>query len=90
MEGCHTRPMRSAASAYEFLVRSKATGCSDKRLLVVPGDPAHSYVIDKLVNRNLCTGVPMPKVLRGRPWEQLPRAQVQALYDWICEGAPNN
>jgi hypothetical protein len=59
--------------------------CSDLRLDVKPGDPEHSYVIDKLTGRNICSGVPMP---RGEP--MLPAAQIQTLYDWICEGAPQN
>jgi hypothetical protein len=90
IEGCHGFKVRTAAGTYKFLVNAKATGCADGRVLAAPGDPGHSYVIDKLADHELCNGAPMPRVLPGRPWTPLPQAQVQAIYDWICEGAPND
>jgi hypothetical protein len=90
IEGCHGFKVRNAAGSYKFLVGAKSTECDDGRLLAKPGDPEHSYVIDKLVDRNLCKGDPMPKFLLRHAWTELPQADVQTVYDWICEGAPNN
>jgi hypothetical protein len=81
---CHSA-MQSSSGFYGMLVNQISEECSDLRLDVKPGDPEHSYVIDKLTGRNICSGVPMP---RGEP--MLPAAQIQTLYDWICEGAPQN
>ena len=59
--------------------------CADQRLIVKPGDPANSYLIQKLVGSEMCFGVRMPKM--GEP---LPAASIQTLVNWICQGAPNN
>jgi hypothetical protein len=90
IEGCHGFKVRTPAGTYKFLVGAKSTQCDDGRLLASPSDPEHSYVIDKLTNRHLCKGDPMPRTLRSHDWTELPQADIQAMYDWICEGAPNN
>ena len=51
-----------------------------------PGDPEGSYVIHKLTGKNLCA--PNTTMPLNKP--KLPAAEVQTVYDWICEGAPNN
>jgi hypothetical protein len=78
-ELCH------AAWTYESLMGKVGTGCCDGRLVVRPGDPAGSYLLDKLGNRDLCSGGRMPL---GRA--PLTPVQMQAIADWICEGAPMN
>ncbi len=59
--------------------------CTDGRLFVKPKDPEHSYVINKITDKNLCGGVPMPNM--GTP---LSSTDIQTIYDWICEGAPDH
>ncbi len=70
---------------YAALVNVQTTECSDQRVIVKPGDPNSSYLIQKLQGIDMCMGVRMPKL--GEP---LPAADIQTLADWICEGAPNN
>jgi hypothetical protein len=70
---------------YASVVGKAATECCDGRLLVAPGDPAHSYLLDKIRAHDLCRGAPMPL---GLP--PLPDAKAQAIADWICLGAPKN
>jgi hypothetical protein len=56
------------------------------RMMVNPGDPEGSYVIHKLTGKNLCS--PFSTMPLDKP--TLSAADVQTVYDWICEGAPNN
>jgi len=70
---------------YSSLVNVATTECDDHRLLVKPGDPMNSYLIQKLDNIAICMGDRMPKL--GEP---LPAATLQTLVDWICQGAANN
>jgi hypothetical protein len=89
IEGCHFG-IRTPAGAYTFLMAAAAK-CTDGRKNVAPSDPSHSYVVDKLTNSNLCGGSgPMPKARRAGSWQSLPTEEIQTIYDWICEGAPNN
>lgn len=74
-----------SAKAYAELVNVASSQCSDKRLLVVPGSPATSYLMQKLLNVNLCSGSQMPK-----SGQSLPAAQLDKISGWICSGAPNN
>ena len=88
--GCHvgTRPKAKlnlvASQAYDDLVNIAADQCSD-RLLVVPGNPSASYLMDKLYGSNMCKGNQMPK--QG---VSLSAAEIEAIVSWICRGAPNN
>jgi hypothetical protein len=85
---CHRVSFASAQSTHDFLVNGPALECSDGGVLVLPGDPEHSYVIDKLTDRNLCAGEPMPRAIGA--WKSLPKKDLQTIYDWICRGAPND
>ena len=88
VEGCHI-PMHTAAGAYNLVVSQPATECTDPRLQVMPGDPEHSYLINKVTDTNLCGDFPpMPKALST--WIELPPNIIQPVYDWICEGAKND
>jgi hypothetical protein len=80
-EFCHrlTTPSR----AYAFLVNQDSVECDDSRPLVTPGDPDRSYVVDKILDRNLCAGHPMPRGLENR----LSPDEVRTVTDWICGGA---
>jgi hypothetical protein len=70
---------------YASLVSAAATECDPARVIVTPGDVAHSYLIDKLSGHDMCTGVQMPKM--GTP---LAQDQVDAIASWIAQGAANN
>jgi hypothetical protein len=70
---------------YSALVNVKTTQCDDGRVFVKPGDPANSYLIQKLDGTSMCMGVRMPKA-----GSLLSPADMQTLESWICQGAPNN
>ncbi|MRG91402.1 hypothetical protein GF068_05620 [Polyangium spumosum] len=74
----------SAGNAYAALVDVPASQCNDGRKRVLPGDPAQSYLIDKMMNVDICSGTKMPKL------GLLPSAQISTVANWICAGAPNN
>lgn len=74
----------SAGKAHAALVGVEATQCSDGRLLVEPGAPSESYVMDKITNTDLCSGGKMPK--NGT----LPSGDAATIANWICGGAPDN
>jgi hypothetical protein len=85
-EYCHGLAMMSASRAYAFFVDQPSFECDGMRRLVTPGDPDHSYVMDKVLGRNLCSGHVMPRGLENR----LSTDEVRTLTDWICEGARND
>jgi hypothetical protein len=74
---------------YAYLVGKTSTQCADGRLNVDPGNPENSYLIDKIINQDLCGGKPMPRTYGGE-WTPLPDADVQTIYDWICSGAKDD
>lgn len=57
-------------------------------VLVVPGDPAASYLYLKLTTTP-CAGSQMPVTELGAP-APLPACELAALHDWIAAGAPND
>lgn len=85
-EMCHGFALQSAANARAFLVGQPTTQCDDHRLRVAPGDPEHSYLLDKLTATNMCTGAAMPKAFNGG-WHPLAADALQSVYDWVCAGA---
>jgi hypothetical protein len=84
-EYCHGRTMMTARDAYTSLVGQPSIQCDDGRPLVAPGDPDHSYLMDKILGRNLCAGYAMPRGM----WHITPD-EIRTLRDWIAEGAPND
>jgi len=70
-------------SAHESLVGADATQCTDARLRVDPENPDNSYLLDKLLGQNLCTGEAMPRI--GPPLEA---DEIATIQQWIAEGAP--
>ena len=65
--GCHggAHPAQgllldSAATIESSLVNKPSSQCSDKQL-IAPGDPAASYLINKLTGSGMCSGSQMPK-----------------------------
>lgn len=89
--GCHggSRPSAgldlSPGNAYAALVGKLTSGCRDNRVRVAAGNPSGSYLLDKLLGQNMCSGSQMPA--RGT---SLPPAQIEAVRSWICQGAPAN
>lgn len=83
-DGCH-KPLKTAAGTYQYLVSRLADQCTELRMLVEPGHPEKSYLVDKITATNMCSGAPMPK--DGDP---LPDADIQVIVDWICQGALQN
>jgi hypothetical protein len=89
--GCHSgvRPKENlaldAGKAFAELVGVATDQCSGQRTLVVPGDVRASYLMSKLLGTELCSGSQMPKA-----GQSLPAADLAAIGDWICQGAPNN
>jgi hypothetical protein len=71
--------------AYAELVGVATSECGGARTLVTPGDAGQSYVMQKLLGSNLCTGSQMPKA-----GQSLPANQLALISDWICQGAKNN
>ncbi|MFO0592940.1 MAG: hypothetical protein U0441_35690 [Polyangiaceae bacterium] len=87
-ETCHQVSLGNPNVNYGWLVNQPADGCMDGRLRVKPGEPENSYLVDKLTNTNLCKGSGMPKGING--YSPLPDNQIQAVVDWICQGAKQN
>jgi hypothetical protein len=83
-EFCHR--LTSASLAYSFLVNQPSQECDDSRPLVTPGDPDRSYLVDKILGRNLCAGHPMPRGFENR----LTPEEIRTVTAWIDEGAPND
>ncbi len=89
--GCHSgaAPKQGltlvSGMAYGSLVGVASSECGASRKRVQPGDPSASYLMDKLLGTNLCSGSQMPKSGQG-----LPKAQIDTIGAWICAGAQNN
>jgi hypothetical protein len=89
--GCHSgaRPKEGltlvTGSAYSNLVGVATTQCNGTRKRVVPGSPSSSYLMQKLLKIDVCTGTQMPKAN-----QTLPAADLDKISSWICSGAPNN
>ena len=69
---------------YAAIVGKPASECMPQRMLVAPGDPENSYLVQKLEGTHMCMGEKMPK------GGTITTAQLQTITDWICNGAPNN
>jgi hypothetical protein len=89
--GCHSgnKPKENLAldvtKSYPELVNVATSECGGSRKLVVPGSPASSYLMQKLLGVSMCTGTQMPKA-----GQSLPQKQLDLVSGWICSGAPNN
>jgi hypothetical protein len=90
-QGCHAgaKPKQGlsllANVSYDELLGSTAQQCSDSRRLVVPGDPAESYLMSKLTGVSMCSGTLMPKADSALSAEEL-----AVISSWICGGALDN
>src|SRR5450432_1144054 len=78
-EVCHNFTTGNLAAG----IGAPALECCAGTTLIAPGNPEQSYLLDKLRGQRLCAGVQMPV---DKP--PLSDAEIQAISDWICEGAP--
>jgi hypothetical protein len=78
-ELCHDAP------SWATLVDVRSKECCGSRVLVTPGDPGASYILNKLRGLGMCNGERMP---RGKT--PLSDAQIALFESWICQGAPND
>jgi hypothetical protein len=74
----------TSGKSFGNLVGVSSSECG-ARPRVAPGDVAGSYLMDKLLGTNLCTGSQMPK--KG---VSLAPAELDLVRSWICSGAANN
>jgi hypothetical protein len=82
-ENCHSPPTR------DNLIDASLEGaldCDGGEIDVSPGDLEKSYLMHKLTGAGLCG----PYDDTMPPGSMLPRADIQTIADWICEGAPAN
>jgi hypothetical protein len=88
--GCHSgaKPKEGlsleSGKSYGDLVGAASTECNGG-LLVKAGDVPGSYLVNKLLGTNLCSGSQMPKA-----GQSLASADLAKISDWICQGAPSN
>jgi hypothetical protein len=76
----------TANGFWHYYVNLPCEECTDVRELIAPGDPEHSYVIDKITGTNLCGGFgSMPK-----DSQLMEKSEIQTIYDWICAGAKDD
>jgi hypothetical protein len=73
-----------AATAHAALV-DQASAAASERVLVVPGDPESSYLLDKLLGAEGISGDPMPPPVGG-----LDAAKIELVRAWIAAGAAND
>jgi hypothetical protein len=86
--GCHggmspkeQLSLTTTSAAHAALVGVSAEQCADGRKRVAPGDAASSYLVDKLLGVDLCSGTRMPK------GGGLTAAEIDTVAAWICNGA---
>ena len=78
-EVCH----EFTASGLKASIGVAALECCTETPLIAPGFPERSYLLDKVRGTPLCGGLRMPI---DKP--PLGDDEIQAISDWICEGAP--
>jgi hypothetical protein len=74
--------LSSASVAFSGLVNVRAGQCGGAKVRVVPGDPAASYLLNKLTGVGMCSGSVMPKA-----GSELSAAQIDVIRAWIGSGA---
>lgn len=86
--GCHQSPAPkegmnlTEGQAHAAIVGVPTAQCGGGRLRVDPGRPDASYVVDKMLGVDLCSGGRMPKQ-SGGDFD----AEIATISAWICNGA---
>jgi hypothetical protein len=75
-------------NAITHLVNVLASQCADGRFRVEPGDPVNSYLLQKVLGVDMCSGVQMPQT--GGPGAVLGDPEIDVMTAWICQGALDN
>ena len=89
--GCHSGAvpraglLLTAGNAHAELVGAATSQCGGTLTRVTPGDPAASYLMNKLLGIGMCTGEQMPKA-----GQSLSGAEISLIHGWICANAPDN
>jgi hypothetical protein len=96
---CHARGVTldlTAPGSYANLVSRPPPSYTDPpvdescgMILVKPGDPASSYLYQKITVDPPCAGVGMPRTDIGTP-AMLEPCAIALVHDWIAAGAPQN
>jgi hypothetical protein len=82
--GCMGDVCHHPVWTFENTVGKSTPDCCDGRLLIDPGDPSRSYIVNKLQG-NVCNGRQMPL-----DPDTITPDQIELIVGWVCEGAPNN
>jgi hypothetical protein len=83
-------PIDLSASSHRTELVDRASIHGTGLVLVVPGDPASSFLMRKLTNAlptDLTLGSPMP-LGEAIQWSMIPQSEVDAISCWIAGGAP--
>lgn len=88
---CNGQVVLSRGLSFAALVNKMAPDAKEAcgGPLVTPGDPAHSYLYQKLAGSSVCYGQKMPLTELLTPGV-LPACAVDVVRRWIEAGAPNN
>jgi hypothetical protein len=70
--------------AYTSLVYAPTSTCTGL-IRVTPSAVPQSYLMNKLLGVNICSGTQMPKTGGA-----LSSSEINTISAWICEGAPKN
>jgi hypothetical protein len=81
--GLDLRPGASHAA----LVGMDTSYCKDGRKRVEAGQPSESYIIDKVMNTQLCDLPNGPSGKMPPGMAMLPMGDIQTIANWICGGA---
>ena len=76
-------------STFGDTVNIAAEECNDGRIRVVPGDPDNSYLMQKMLGVQMCSGVQMPQT-GGPGGKGLTEEEWGVVWAWICQGALDN
>ena len=74
-------------NAHGDLVNVDTNSCGDGRKRVLPGEPSESYIIDKVMNKQLCKLANGANSQKMPPGSTLPAANIETISNWICGGA---
>ncbi len=92
--GCHSPPGQAGLelvdAPWDNLVHAPVAGCDATlhRQRVVPGDPEHSYLLNKLRGMGLCSGTRMPKGCDDTLEKPcMNRERISLIDSWIAGGA---
>ncbi|HTM44740.1 MAG TPA: hypothetical protein VL137_07275 [Polyangiaceae bacterium] len=81
LRGC-TGELCHVPWSYPAIVDVTASECCDGRKIIAPGDPGHSYLLQKIRGVDLCGN--------SSKMANISAATARTIEDWICQGAAMN